>query len=207
MENKKNDDDNINEIKIILLGESGVGKTNLINVFFGFGFDQKSQANNSSFSYEGEYLYKKKSYKYTIWDTAGQEQYRAINKIFLRGAKIILIVYAIDSRQTFEEIDFWINFVKKNQGKSKYIMALVANKIDLIENQMVMDEEGKEIAKKYGIKFLITSALSSAKSFINFVNNLVKDYIDKYSVEGILVEDTPTIKINKKRKKNKKKCC
>ena len=86
-------------------------------------------------------------------------------------------------------------------------MALVANKIDLIENQMVMDEEGKEIAKKYGIKFLITSALSSAKSFINFVNNLVKDYIEKYGVEGILVEDTPTIKINKKRKKNKKKCC
>ena len=201
------DYDEFNEIKLVLLGESGVGKTSLINASVGKDFKESVRTTVSCSFVRKEYEKGKNIYTLNIWDTVGQEQYRAINKIFLRGAKIILIVYAIDSRQTFEEIDFWINFVKKNQGKSKYIMALVANKIDLIENQMVMDEEGKEIAKKYGIKFLITSALSSAKSFINFVNNLIKDYIDKYSVEGILVEDTPTIKINKKRKKNKKKCC
>ena len=141
------------EIKIILLGESGVGKTNLINVFLNYGFQEKAECNLASFCFEGEYNYKNKSYTYTIWDTAGQEKYRAINKIIIRGSKIILIVYSIISRQSFNEVDFWINYVKENLGDDKYIMALVANKSDLYEKQIVDDEEGESIAKKYGIDF------------------------------------------------------
>jgi len=122
------------EIKIILLGESGVGKTNLIYAFLNYGFQENPGCTLASFSFEAEYNYKNKSYTYTIWDTAGQEQYRSINKIFIRDSKIILIVYSIDNRKSFNEVDFWIKYVKENLKDDKYIIALVANKNDLYED-------------------------------------------------------------------------
>ena len=165
-------------IKIILLGESGVGKTNLINVFFGFGFDKNTETTLSSYCYDGEFQHKNKTYSYSIWDTAGQEKFRAINKMFIRDAKIIFIVYSIDNKYSFDEVDFWVNFVKENLGTQKYIMALVANKCDLYEDQMVMDDEGQNAANKYGIEFITTSALTNIITFKNFVYELLARYIE-----------------------------
>ena len=202
------------EIKIILLGESGVGKTNLINAFLNYGFQEKEECNLASFSFEGEYNYKNKSYTYTIWDTAGQEHYRSINKMLIRDSKIILIVYSIISRESFNEVDFWINYVKENIKNDKYIMVLVANKNDLYEdNQIVMDEEGKDVAKKYNIDFLITSAKLNGKSFQNFVYKLIAIYIEKYIEAGDNIENDKAIKIKNNKHKNgkiktpKKKFC
>ena len=195
---KKNED----EIKIILLGHTGVGKTNLIYGFIGAEFQENSEANVAS-SFEGEIAYENKSYIYTIWDTAGQEKYKAINKIFLRNANIILIIYSIIDRQSFNEINYWINYVKENLEEDKYIMALVANKSDLYEQQLVNEEEGEEVAKKYGIEFKKTSALTCADSFRNFVNGLVINYIEMSKGSGNKKEN---IKLNKKGK-SKKKCC
>ena len=202
------------EIKIILLGDTGVGKTNLIYAFLNSGFQDYPGSTLASYSFEGDYIYKNNSYKYNIWDTVGQEQYRSINKMFIRGSKIVLIVYSIDDRDSFNSVNFWINYVKKNLKGDKYIMGLIANKSDLYEeNQMVMDEEGEEVAKKYGIDFLITSAKTSSKSFQDFVNKLIAIYIEKYFGSANDGEDIQTIKINNFKHKNnknktpKKKCC
>ena len=118
------------DIKIILLGQSGVGKTNLINVFVGKQFDNSTETTSTSYCFEGEYNFNNKPYRYNIWDTAGQEKYRAINKMFIRGSKIIFIVYSIDSRDSFNNVNFWINYAKENLKSNKYIMALIANKND-----------------------------------------------------------------------------
>ena len=200
------------DIKIILLGQSGVGKTNLINVFVGKQFDSSTETTSTSYCFEGEYNFNNKPYRYNIWDTAGQEKYRAINKMFIWGSKIILIVYSIDNKNTFNEIDFWINSVKENLGDDKYIMGLVANKSDLYLNQQVKDEEGKEAAQKYGIDFLTTSALTDAESFKEFLHKLLEDYIKMVEVDQN--EKTKgkknNIKINNDNKNddlNKKKCC
>ena len=202
------------EIKIILLGESGVGKTNLINIFLNYGFQDYPGGTLAAYSFEGNYIYKNKSYTYTIWDTAGQELYRSINKMFIRDSKIIVIVYSIDNRKSFNEVKFWINYTKENLKGGKYIMALVANKSDLYEeNQLVLDEEGESIAKKYGIDFLTTSAKTNGKNFQYFVNKLIAIYIEKYIESGNSGEDNQTIKINNfkhkngKNKQSKKKCC
>ena len=147
------------EIKIILLGESGVGKTNLINVICNLDFQINPGSTSAAFCREREYKYKNNSYIYTLLDTAGQEKYRSVNKFMVRGSNIILIVYSKISKESFNEVDFWINYVKENVGDDKYIMALVANKNDLYEYDEVKYEEGQEVAKKYGIEFLTTSAL------------------------------------------------
>ena len=163
------------KIKIILLGKSGVGKTNLINAFCNFEFDHNSETTSGSLCFEKEYNYKKKSYKYAIWDTAGQERFRLINKLIIRGSKIILIVYAIDNKNSFNEVDFWINYTKEILGEDEYIIALVANKSDLYEHQVVMNEEGLEAAKKYGLElFFTTSVLNERKQFQDFVKMLIK---------------------------------
>ena len=164
----------VQNIKIILLGESGVGKTNLINVICNLDFQINPGSTSAAFCREREYKYKNNSYIYTLWDTAGQEKYRSVNKYMVRGSNIILIVYSKISRESFNEVDFWINFVKENVGDDKYIMALVANKNDLYEYDEVKYEEGKEVAKKYGIEFLTTSALKEGKLFQEFLNELIK---------------------------------
>ena len=212
--NEKKDD----TIKIILLGASGVGKTNLINVFLGLEFNEYTESNSAS-SFEQSINYKDKTYIYYIWDTAGQEKYRAVNKIFIRGAKIVLIVYAIDNRNSFNEVDYWINMVKESLPDGKYIMALVANKIDLYEKQVVIDEEGENAAKKYGIEFITASALTGADLFKNFINKLIINYIEstEEKVEGNKKKKKDNFKINNNNNNgtnnnnnqnlNKKACC
>ena len=203
MKNAKNED---NPIKIILLGESGVGKTCLLNAFFG----QKNEEQiptQCSLNFDGEFKYYNNSYKYCIWDTAGQEAYRAINKIYFRDAKIILIVYAIDNKNSFTNIDFWINYVKEYIQSDGYIMEIIANKEDLYESRMVMEEEGMEAAQRYGIDLFTTSAISDPDGFKNHVNNLIEKYIIMY-LEKNNIEENKSVKIHKiKKKKKKKKCC
>ena len=171
MANNKNEN-----IKIILLGESGVGKTNLINVFFGLGFKEFIPSNISTNCFDGTFNYNNQDYNYSIWDTAGQELYKSINKMFIRDAKIILIVYSIIDRESFEEVKFWMDFLKENQGDEKYIIALIANKCDLYEKQIVSDDEGEKLSYELGIDFLTTSALSMGQSFKDFVNKLITRY-------------------------------
>ena len=181
------------DIKIILLGETGVGKTNLINVFFGLKFEDQIDSTLASYCNEGKFNYNNESYNYAIWDTAGQEKFRAISKLFIRDAQIILIVYSIINRKTFEQVNFWLNLVKENLENNTYILGLVANKIDLYEHQIVTDEEGKKIAKENNIDFLITSALKSPETFRKFVNKLLVKYIEK---EGQKMGNNDSIKIN-----------
>ena len=156
-------EENSQAIKIILLGETSVGKTNLINAYCDLDFNSNPESTLISSCIEKDYKYENKSYNCILWDTAGQEKYRAVNKFIIRGSKIVLIVYSIDNKKSFNEVDFWINYVKENVGDDKYIMALIANKSDLYDYQEVEKEEGQETAKKYGIKFLSTSALNNRK--------------------------------------------
>ena len=202
----------IPSIKVILLGESGVGKTNLINAFCNLEFQKYSDSTSVSICNEVKYNYKNNTYTILIWDTAGQEKFRSINKFVIRDSKIVIIVYSIDNRNSFQEVDFWINYTKENLGNDNYIMALVANKIDLFEDQVVPDEEGEEAAKKYGIEFIVTSALTNKKRFQYFVNKLIADYIEKYmtNTKKSSGKENKNIKINNEEnqdKKQKKKCC
>ena len=200
-----------NDIKIILLGETGVGKTNLIAVFLGAKFNENTLSTMACYSYSGKYQHKKKSYNYAIWDTAGQEKYRALNKMFVRDAQIIILVYSIIDRSSFKELDYWLQYAKENKGDDDYILGLVANKSDLYDEETVTEEEGIKFASDNKIKFAKTSALQNSINFTSFVNELIGDYIDKFILNESKNKDnfrSTSISINNQNRKNgKKKCC
>ena len=171
--------DPFKDIKIILLGESGVGKTNLIRVATGEEFEHNSMTSSSGSYKEGTFISSKKNqYTYHLWDTAGQEAYRSLNKIFIKNAKIVIFVYAIDNEPSFKELKYWIDLAKAELGED-FIMGIVANKIDLFEEQQVKEEVAMEFAQKLNIKFKATSALSDPPGFKSFLEELLIDYIKK----------------------------
>ena len=194
--------DNNEPIKVILLGESGVGKTNLINVSLGRCFNEESLSTQSCYYSESSFTYNDKAYNYNLWDTAGQEQYRSLNKIFLQKAKIILLVYSIDNENSFQEIEFWLNYVKENLEDEKNILALIANKSDLFERQKVSDDLGREFAEKNKMKFNITSAKDNSAQFKRFLIELLQEYVDLYG-ENLKKNNSFGIKSIKKKKKSK----
>ena len=197
------------EIKVILLGETGVGKTNLIRVATGEDFNPDSSSDVTNTYSEVETEVNNKKYKYFLWDTAGQEKYRSMNKLFINGSKIIIIVFAINSRKSFEEIDFWYKYVTDALGPGNYIIALVGNKIDLFEEEGTLKED--EISKKANeleVKFKLTSARTDSVGFTDFLNELLAEYINKHFSEGD--EEPNAFKINQKKRKDTKdgkKCC
>ena len=216
------EDDKI--IKIILLGESGVGKTNLIQVALDQPFQKEKISTLISSYYESEIIIQNKKYVYTLWDTAGQEVYRSLNKSFIKDSKIVILVFAINNRKSFEEIDYWINSVKESLEENKYIMALVANKSDLFDEQEIPDEEIMKKGKELNIKTKITSAAEDSVGFKMFLEELLKDLVKSgiplekkktFNLEWENVEKTEDEKNNNKldnnknvsNTRNKKKCC
>ena len=203
-------------IKIILLGESGVGKTNLIRVATGEEFEQNSMSSSSGSYKEGYYISSsKKKYIYHLWDTAGQEAYRSLNKIFIKNAKVVIFVYAIDNEPSFKELSYWIDLAKAELGDD-FVMGIVANKIDLYEEQQVKEEVAVEFAKKQNIKFRATSALTEPMGFKCFLEELLIDYIkkidpnckDEAPVYGGNHENSFTLKKSHgDKKKANKRCC
>ncbi len=206
-------------IKIVLIGESGVGKTNLIQVAMGNPFQEDIDSTISSSYYEGDIIINNKQYLYSLWDTAGQEAYRSLNKIFIKESKIVLVVFAINSRHSFEQTDFWLNYTKEVLGENNYIMALVGNKSDLYMEQQIPEEEIKKKADELKIKMKITSALEDAVGFKQFLDELIKDFVHTF---GIKLENKKTFALKsekdeeveegedndgKGKKKKKKKCC
>ena len=200
-----------NLLKIILLGETGVGKTNLINILVGKPFQKESLSSLSSSYSMATFTHEEKKYPYILWDTAGQESYRSLNKIFMKNSNVVLFVYSIDNIKSFKELNYWIDSAK-NEVDENCIMAIAGNKSDLIYQQKVTDEEAKNYAKKMGMKLKFTSALNDHAGFKNYIEELILDYIlgknkNKKKEEKIEEKETnKSIKIgSKKRKKNK--CC
>ena len=193
------DDDSI---KIILLGESGVGKTNLINISLDREFEQNSTSTIHSSYLEGVLDYNNKKYTYALWDTAGQEIYRSLNKIFIKGSKIIIFVYSIENKESFNQIEFWINNAKETLGEGKYIMAILGNKRDLFDIQVVPDMDAQNLAKKWNMKLIITSALADQEGIKNYIRELLIDYINLIGPEE---EKNLSIKLRKPSEDNKKK--
>ena len=199
-------ENNSENIKIILLGESGVGKTSIINIFNGETFKKIIESTGSCSSVVKQIEIEHKKYLLDVWDTAGQERYRSLNTLFIKDAKIVILVYDISDKNSFSQLSYWYNFIHDQLDYKNIILGIIANKSDLFEQEKVTEEEGREYATKCGAYFSILSALKD-KTLINFYfKQIVTLYLEKMN-EVEIIYTTPSIKITKERiiKKNEKK--
>ena len=196
--------------KVILIGDSSVGKTNIMSKYLKNQFNENSKATvGVEF---GSKLFKLNGHniKAQIWDTAGQEKYKAITGAYYKGSKGAFVVYDITRKETFESVDKWINDLKSS-GDPKLIIIIIGNKCDLEEKREILKEQGEEKAKSFGCAFLETSALSGDnidKGFEMMISEIFKKYGNDSNEDDELggVEKGEDIKLDKK-ENQKKSCC
>ncbi|CAA0836738.1 Ras-related protein RABA2b [Striga hermonthica] len=146
--------------KIVLIGDSGVGKSNILSRFTRNEFCLESKSTigvefaTRTLQVEG------KTVKAQIWDTAGQERYRAITSAYYRGAVGALVVYDITKRQTFENVQRWLRELR-DHADSNIVIMLAGNKSDLNHLRVVAERDANLFAEKEGLSFLETSALEA----------------------------------------------
>ena len=155
------DDYNATSVKAVLLGESGVGKTCIIARFINNTFENNIMSTTGA-SYAGKTMtldeFQGKCIKFEIWDTAGQEKYRALTKIFYKDAKVAILVYDITRKDSFDEIkNYWYNQIKESAPKD-IVIGVAANKCDLYDNEAVSEDEARKFADEIGAVFRLTSA-------------------------------------------------
>ncbi|XP_059307463.1 ras-related protein Rab11D-like [Lycium ferocissimum] len=144
--------------KVVLIGDSAVGKSQILARFARNEFSLDSKATIGVEFQTRTLVIQHKSVKAQIWDTAGQERYRAVTSAYYRGAVGALLVYDITKRQTFDHMPRWLEELRAHADKNIVIM-LIGNKTDLEDQRAVPTEDAKEFAQKEGLFFLETSAM------------------------------------------------
>ena len=198
-------------VKVVLLGESAVGKTSIISQFTIKKFNPRCSTSESAkfVSKTIEFPEFETSIKFDIWDTVGQEKYRSLTKIFYKDAKIIILVYDITTEYSFNELkEYWYNETLNNTDGAP-LYAVCANKYDLYQKATVKDEDGKQFADKINAIFQNTSAASNTGINILF-EHLGKKIIDpEYDYkntkkDNIILNQNNN---NSSKKEGKKGCC
>ena len=199
-------------LKICIIGDSSVGKTNVLFKFIEgqfsplhvttIGFDYKSKIITLPSS--------KKKVKLQIWDTAGQEKYMSMNKSLFQRVQGIILMYDITNRATFERLQIWLNLIKQMTNEIPII--LVGNKLDLEDNEehgrIVEYNEGDDFANENDIEFFEVSAKNGdniENVFISIAQKVLNSLQSErlLSVENVKIEEDPQKKV---RVKKKRKC-
>lgn len=161
--------------KVVLIGDSAVGKSQMLNRFARNEFTLDSKATIGVEFQTRTIIVDHKTIKAQIWDTAGQERYRAVTSAYYRGAVGAMLVYDITKRQTFDHIARWLEELRSHADNNIVIM-LIGNKTDLGTLRAVSTEDAKEFAEKEGLFFLETSALEATNVESAFYTVLTEIY-------------------------------
>ena len=169
--------------KILLLGDSGVGKSSLL---LRYTKNQFNQDIRSTIGVEFGVKYLKVDniqLKIQIWDTAGMERYRALTSSYYKGAKGVIVVYDVCRKKSFENVDRWISDFK-SKAEEDAVILLIGNKSDLINQREVNTEEAIDKSQKIKLAFMETSAKNNEnvhKAFLTLIKEIIKIYREKNS--------------------------
>ena len=214
--------------KLVFIGDPGVGKTCIISRFLKGTFDA-DQITTVGASYASKTIKiseTNESLTLDIWDTAGQEKYRSLTRIFFQGAKLAILVYDITRKDSFENLkNVWLKELKDHADKN-VVLGVAGNKSDLYEKEEVPEQEAREFAKSIGAIFCLTSAQSNSgieelfeemgkkflepNSTINESENQNLDQAHKQKKDEKKKEkkeEQKNIQLKNIKKKEKKNCC
>ena len=167
------------KLKFVIIGETQVGKTSLINQYVNNQFEGDYLMTIGNDKTTKEITIDEKKVTLEIWDTIGHETLRAANKIFMKNTNIALMVYDITHRDSFDNLNqFYKEFISNNT-ENKMIIGVTANKSDLYENAEVTKEEGEDYANKIKASFFESTA-TDHENVENIFNELTKAYINKF---------------------------
>ena len=205
----ENNSEDEKEIKVILLGNSGVGKTSIINRYANNVYNSNCETTLGSTYSTREVIKDNVVYKLNLWDTTGQEKYHSITNLFIKGSSIVILVYSIDLLSSFEGLNYWYNSIKENLEGNNYVLAVVGSKSDLIneEEEVVSEDEAKKFAKERNALFKLVSSKEDPVGINNLFDMLLDELI---RMNYITVKDSYVIKRKKHKddkEKKKKKCC
>ena len=185
-------------LKLVLVGDSGVGKTNLLNRFSKNRFDSSSRNTIGVDFCAVDVPIKDKKVRVQFWDTAGQEKYRAISSAYYKNAHGAIIVYDITSRETFENVDSWMSELNEHCDKNVKVV-IVGNKNDLTEERQVQTVDGQKLAKKRGFYFFETSAKVDEKSTVHEAfTRVIEEIITSLQIEETTATEQELISLKSK---------
>ena len=205
-------------LKYIIVGEAGVGKSNLLLRYVYDSFKEDYQLTIGVEFGEKLVKYNNKTYKIQIWDTAGQEQFRSITRAYFKSSICSFVVYDITNRETFENVKHWVEDCRNYMPKNVLIF-LVGNKSDLEEQRKISKDEGEELADSFGLSFFETSAKNNVnvnsifgKSLEEIVKRIDSNYYDLNDEScgikrGNINNKNSSLNNNKNDKNKKKRFC
>jgi small GTP-binding protein len=193
-----------NQIKIIVVGSMAVGKTCLIAHYQTGKFLSEIPSTCGSSFVQIKKVIKGKKYTLNLWDTAGQEKYDSLTKIFTKNANIVILVYSIVDKKSFQSLNKWLKLVKEINGEDGYALGVAANKCDLYQKIVVPNSAGQDFAKKNNAIWKETSAKEDQRG----IEELIDELLERYLVIKTNSTNPEYIKLNNN-KENKKEggCC
>ena len=199
--------------KVIVIGDSGVGKSSLTNNAVKNTFDEAYNATVGFEFFTFNVKMFNKVIKLQIWDTCGQELYRSLITNFYRNSSLAIMVYSINSKETFENIEMWLRELRTHSNPDAKVF-LIGNKVDLYDQREVKEEEGEAFKRDNKIDIFMESSaktgLNAQNIFLKAAKMLYDDYTiyqDKEDEETELDNIKNNTKINKNDKKKDQGCC
>ncbi|PRT52600.1 Ras-related protein Rab-11B [Wickerhamiella sorbophila] len=199
--------------KIVLIGDSGVGKSNILGRFTRNEFNLESKSTigvefaTRTVTVDGKVI------KAQIWDTAGQERYRAITAAYYRGAVGALLMYDISKPETYEGVNRWLNELREH-AVSQIVIMLVGNKCDLKHLRAVSTDEARQFAEEKKLLFIETSALDATNvelAFQNILTEIYRQHAEQTTLQADFAQIKPsqgqTISFTQQPDESKSSCC
>ena len=183
-------DENI-PVKIIMVGSINVGKTSLVTKYSTGKNPKKVLTTKNASCVRKIKEVNGIKFEIKLWDTAGQEKYKSLTKLYIKEAKIVILVYSIDNEESFNELDDWLNLIR-SMNDEEVLYGICANKSDLASENTIPDKKRKEYAKKINAEWASTSAIINGKGIDTIIETLFLKYYynnigrDTFSSNNIL---------------------